>query len=131
MVCSFYLSVYNLSNFFHILMPRNFQLQTPSVYRVVAMYDYSAQNIDELSFQRGDSITVDDKTDPDWWKGTIGSSTGLFPSNYVQDAPGNKCEWIVSNFIINFVYSRIKTPFQIKLTLTALNIVIQLINMIP
>uniref|UniRef100_H2XVQ2 Uncharacterized protein n=1 Tax=Ciona intestinalis TaxID=7719 RepID=H2XVQ2_CIOIN len=54
--------------------------------QVIAMYDYSAQNSDELSFQRGARIVVVDKSDVDWWKGTLGGTTGLFPSNYVQDA---------------------------------------------
>ncbi|XP_078492454.1 intersectin-1 isoform X1 [Ciona intestinalis] len=53
--------------------------------QVIAMYDYSAQNSDELSFQRGAAIVVVDKSDVDWWKGTLGGTTGLFPSNYVQD----------------------------------------------
>uniref|UniRef100_H2YPF9 Uncharacterized protein n=1 Tax=Ciona savignyi TaxID=51511 RepID=H2YPF9_CIOSA len=61
--------------------------------QVMAMYDYSAQNSDELSFQRGSIIMVHEQSDVDWWKGTTGGATGLFPSNYVQEIPADQCEW--------------------------------------
>ena len=61
--------------------------------QVMALYDYTAQNSDELTFKRGAVITVADKSDPDWWSGTLGSTTGLFPSNYVQETNANQCEW--------------------------------------
>lgn len=38
----------------------------------------------ELAFEAGDVITVI-KTDPSgWWKGKLGSSVGIFPSNYTE-----------------------------------------------
>ena len=70
----------------------SFQGAKTGLCRVMAMYDYSAQNSDELTFKRGDVITVDDKSDPDWWKGTLGATSGLFPSNYVQDIAGQRCK---------------------------------------
>ncbi|KAL4693684.1 hypothetical protein H8959_012949 [Pygathrix nigripes] len=54
------------------------------VCQVIAMYDYAANNEDELSFSKGQLINVMNKDDPDWWQGEINGVTGLFPSNYVK-----------------------------------------------
>ena len=60
------------------------------------MYDYTANNEDELSFSKGQLINVLNKDDPDWWQGEISGVTGLFPTNYVKmttDAdPSQQCE---------------------------------------
>ncbi|XP_014745843.1 PREDICTED: intersectin-1 [Sturnus vulgaris] len=55
-----------------------------SVCQVIGMYDYSAQNDDELAFSKGQIITVLNREDPDWWKGEVNGHVGLFPSNYVK-----------------------------------------------
>ncbi|XP_060044397.1 intersectin-2 [Erinaceus europaeus] len=54
------------------------------VCQVIAMYDYAANNEDELNFSKGQLINVLSKDDPDWWQGEISGVTGLFPSNYVK-----------------------------------------------
>ncbi|XP_078107424.1 LOW QUALITY PROTEIN: intersectin-2-like [Sander vitreus] len=54
------------------------------VCQVIAIYDYTAANGDEMSFSKGQLINVFDKNDPDWWKGEINGVTGLFPTNYVK-----------------------------------------------
>uniref|UniRef100_A0A8K9WW84 Intersectin 2b n=1 Tax=Oncorhynchus mykiss TaxID=8022 RepID=A0A8K9WW84_ONCMY len=54
------------------------------VCQVIAMYDYKAANEDEMSFSKGQMISVFDKTNPDWWKGEVNGITGLFPTNYVK-----------------------------------------------
>ncbi|XP_007653198.1 intersectin-2 isoform X3 [Cricetulus griseus] len=54
------------------------------VCQVIAMYDYVANNEDELNFSKGQLINVINKDDPDWWQGEINGVTGLFPSNYVK-----------------------------------------------
>nr|XP_048292614.1 intersectin-2 isoform X3 [Myodes glareolus] len=55
-----------------------------AVCQVIAMYDYAANNEDELSFSKGQLINVMNKDDPDWWQGEVNGVTGLFPSNYVK-----------------------------------------------
>ncbi|KAM9315865.1 intersectin-2 [Gastrophryne carolinensis] len=55
-----------------------------SVCQVIAMYDYIANNEDELNFSKGQLINVINKDDTDWWQGEINGVTGLFPSNYVK-----------------------------------------------
>ncbi|XP_025972378.1 SH3 domain-containing YSC84-like protein 1 isoform X1 [Dromaius novaehollandiae] len=52
---------------------------------VTALYSFEGQQPGDLSFKAGDKITVTTKTNShfDWWEGTIGGQTGLFPANYV------------------------------------------------
>ncbi|CAL4143710.1 unnamed protein product [Meganyctiphanes norvegica] len=52
--------------------------------KVIAVYDYSADKDDELSFQENAVIYVLKKNDDGWWEGTIDGVTGLFPGNYVE-----------------------------------------------
>lgn len=54
------------------------------VCQVIAIYDYTAANGDELSFSKSQLINVLDKNNPDWWRGEINGATGLFPINYVR-----------------------------------------------
>uniref|UniRef100_A0AAY4AC89 Intersectin 2b n=1 Tax=Denticeps clupeoides TaxID=299321 RepID=A0AAY4AC89_9TELE len=54
------------------------------VCQVIAMYDYTAANQDELSFSKGQLISVLDKSSSDWWRGELNGITGLFPTNYIQ-----------------------------------------------
>ncbi|XP_068126540.1 intersectin-1 isoform X2 [Hyperolius riggenbachi] len=56
----------------------------PATCQVIGMYDYIAQNDDELAFSKGQVINVLNKEDPDWWKGELNGQVGLFPSNYVK-----------------------------------------------
>ncbi|KAG8590962.1 hypothetical protein GDO81_006988 [Engystomops pustulosus] len=56
----------------------------PPACQVIGMYDYIAQNDDELAFSKGQVINVLNKEDPDWWKGELNGQVGLFPSNYVK-----------------------------------------------
>uniref|UniRef100_A0A7N9ALQ3 Intersectin 1 (SH3 domain protein) n=1 Tax=Mastacembelus armatus TaxID=205130 RepID=A0A7N9ALQ3_9TELE len=60
------------------------KLAPATLCQVIGMYDYVAQNDDELAFQKGQVITVLNKDDCDWWKGELNGREGLFPSNYVK-----------------------------------------------
>jgi len=52
--------------------------------RVMALYPYQAQNEDELSFEKGDVISVLAKEEASWWRGELNGVSGVFPSNYVS-----------------------------------------------
>ncbi|XP_034718509.1 abl interactor 1a isoform X10 [Etheostoma cragini] len=54
------------------------------VEKVVAIYDYSADKEDELSFMEGSIIYVIKKNDDGWFEGVSNGVTGLFPGNYVE-----------------------------------------------
>ncbi|KAL8173194.1 UNVERIFIED_CONTAM: Intersectin-2, partial [Gekko kuhli] len=69
-----------------------------SMCQVIAMYDYTANNEDELSFSKGQLINVLNKDDADWWQGEINGMSGLFPSNYVKmttdSDPSQQCHFL-------------------------------------
>uniref|UniRef100_A0A8C5AQ49 Intersectin 1 (SH3 domain protein) n=1 Tax=Gadus morhua TaxID=8049 RepID=A0A8C5AQ49_GADMO len=80
--------------------PANYvKLLSPSttLCQVIGMYDYVAQNDDELAFLKGQVITVISKDDCDWWKGELNGREGLFPSNYVKlttdTDPSTQCKF--------------------------------------
>ncbi|XP_057708210.1 abl interactor 2-like isoform X2 [Corythoichthys intestinalis] len=58
--------------------PRNY------LEKVVAIYDYTADKEDELSFQEGAIIFVLKKNEDGWFEGIMNATTGLFPGNYVE-----------------------------------------------
>nr|XP_046238612.1 abl interactor 2-like isoform X6 [Scatophagus argus] len=58
--------------------PRNY------LEKVVAIYDYTRDKEDELSFQEGAIIYVIKKNDDGWYEGVMNGTTGLFPGNYVE-----------------------------------------------
>ncbi|XP_070295416.1 abl interactor 1-like [Salvelinus sp. IW2-2015] len=52
--------------------------------KVVAIYDYTADKNDELSFMEGAIIYIIKKNDDGWYEGISSGVTGLFPGNYVE-----------------------------------------------
>ncbi|VDK43089.1 unnamed protein product [Anisakis simplex] len=52
---------------------------------VEALYQYDAQDTDELSFQVGQRFELINKDPSGWWQGRMRDRTGLFPSNYVKE----------------------------------------------
>ncbi|RZF44012.1 hypothetical protein LSTR_LSTR007284 [Laodelphax striatellus] len=56
----------------------------PNIPRVKALYNYSAQDLDELSFKEGDLIDLIKEHDGGWWQGRLRGKEGLLPANYVE-----------------------------------------------
>ncbi|XP_051985850.1 GRB2-related adapter protein 2b [Xyrauchen texanus] len=56
----------------------------PSALQVRALYDFTAEDADELNFLAGDIIEVLDQSDQSWWRGLLRGRTGLFPVNYTN-----------------------------------------------
>ncbi|XP_015260258.1 PREDICTED: abl interactor 2-like isoform X10 [Cyprinodon variegatus] len=52
--------------------------------KVVAIYDYTKDKDDELTFMEGAIIYVVKKNDDGWYEGVCNGVTGLFPGNYVE-----------------------------------------------
>ncbi|KAG0210804.1 hypothetical protein BGX28_008940 [Mortierella sp. GBA30] len=53
---------------------------------VTALYDFAGEQATDLSFKKGDIITVVKKTESrnDWWTGKCNGREGSFPANYTQ-----------------------------------------------
>ncbi|XP_056623500.1 intersectin-2b isoform X2 [Triplophysa dalaica] len=49
----------------------------------VALYTYESPEPSDLTFSEGDTILVAER-EGEWWKGSIGDRSGVFPSNYVK-----------------------------------------------
>ncbi|KAF9540949.1 hypothetical protein BGW38_009852, partial [Lunasporangiospora selenospora] len=52
----------------------------------LALYDFAGEQATDLSFKKGDLITVIKKTPNrnDWWTGRLQGREGSFPANYTQ-----------------------------------------------
>ena len=59
----------------------------------VTLYDYEAEDENEVSFEPGEVITNIDKPDDNWWEGlTQSGKFGLFPANYVEQIDSSELE---------------------------------------
>ncbi|KAI0084755.1 hypothetical protein BDY19DRAFT_997485 [Irpex rosettiformis] len=56
------------------------------VARAIALYDFKAVQPGDLSFTKGQVITVTEmsKTTDTWWTGKVEGRTGIFPANFVE-----------------------------------------------
>ncbi|KAL6054994.1 Intersectin 1 (SH3 domain protein), partial [Balamuthia mandrillaris] len=52
-------------------------------YAAVALYDFVAENENELSFKKGDVINLlECEEEEEWWRGEIDGREGIFPASY-------------------------------------------------
>eukprot|EP00005_Dracoamoeba_jomungandri_P003193 CAMPEP_0174250884 /NCGR_PEP_ID=MMETSP0439-20130205/904_1 /TAXON_ID=0 /ORGANISM="Stereomyxa ramosa, Strain Chinc5" /LENGTH=271 /DNA_ID=CAMNT_0015331061 /DNA_START=83 /DNA_END=898 /DNA_ORIENTATION=+ len=51
---------------------------------VRALYEYTAENEEQICLQVGDELTVLEEHEDGWWKGELNGKEGLFPANYVE-----------------------------------------------
>ena len=59
--------------------------------RVLVIYDFIAENANELTIRKGDILLVTSEVDPGWWLGDdCNGNNGLFPSNYTQPYDGDR-----------------------------------------
>ncbi|XP_070770190.1 rho guanine nucleotide exchange factor 7a isoform X5 [Enoplosus armatus] len=56
---------------------------------VKARFTFQQTNEDELTFTKGDIISVTRQEDGGWWEGMLNGRTGWFPSNYVREVKGS------------------------------------------
>ncbi|XP_071954394.1 jouberin-like isoform X2 [Antedon mediterranea] len=62
------------------------QAKPPKLHLVVAMYDYTAQRSDEVTFTQGSVIKVLHEDNANWWMGEMADGKqGYFPANYVME----------------------------------------------
>uniref|UniRef100_A0A3Q3FVX9 Rho guanine nucleotide exchange factor (GEF) 7a n=1 Tax=Labrus bergylta TaxID=56723 RepID=A0A3Q3FVX9_9LABR len=56
---------------------------------VKARFNFQQTNEDELTFDKGDIISVTRQEDGGWWEGLLNGRSGWFPSNYVREVKGS------------------------------------------
>ncbi|XP_022625580.1 rho guanine nucleotide exchange factor 7-like [Seriola dumerili] len=56
---------------------------------VKARFAFEQTNEDELSFSKGDIISVSRQEEGGWWEGSFNGKAGWFPSNYVRELKGS------------------------------------------
>ncbi|XP_063064377.1 rho GTPase-activating protein 4a [Engraulis encrasicolus] len=62
-------------------------LDSPSVredLEAVALFDYTARSSTELSFRKGEHLTLHSKPSDDWWRGESNGARGLIPHKYIS-----------------------------------------------
>lgn len=52
--------------------------------RAIALFDYNGTETEDLSFKKGDVLTVLSQIDDEWWKGRNGLREGMFPQRFVE-----------------------------------------------
>ncbi|CAH1227677.1 SH3KBP1 [Branchiostoma lanceolatum] len=59
------------------------------VEKAKVLFDYNAENEDELTLKVGEVIIIRSKesVDSGWWEGEVGGRTGVFPDNFVELLP--------------------------------------------
>ena len=55
---------------------------------MVALYDFSGQTREDLSFKQGDRILVTKHLDVEWWTGRLNGREGIFPRAFVKGSQG-------------------------------------------
>ncbi|KAM6971939.1 SH3 domain-containing protein 19 [Aplochiton taeniatus] len=64
------------------------QAAPPAAEWAVALYDFSGESEEDLSFQQGDHILVTQHLDADWWSGRLNGREGFFPVAFVGTSAG-------------------------------------------
>ncbi|OQD88742.1 hypothetical protein PENANT_c003G02469 [Penicillium antarcticum] len=66
------------------LVPSNYVEEAQPVHRATALFDYTRQTDEEVSFSEDAELLVYDISDPDWTLVGINSDYGFAPSNYIE-----------------------------------------------
>lgn len=56
--------------------------------KATAIYSYSGNNADELPFEEGDTLSIVDRNDADWWKAEQGGMIFIVPAAYLEIVEG-------------------------------------------
>jgi hypothetical protein len=61
---------------------------TLSVVKAVALYSYNGENADELPFTEGDTLSIIDREEADWWKAEKEGVVFIVPAAYLELTEG-------------------------------------------
>ena len=60
----------------------------PLTVKAKALYSYAGENPDELPFVEGDTLTIVDQSEADWWKTEQGGVIFIVPAAYLEVIEG-------------------------------------------
>ncbi|KAL3438646.1 hypothetical protein BDV09DRAFT_182593 [Aspergillus tetrazonus] len=66
------------------LVPNNYVEEATPIHTAKALYDYTRQTDEEVSFSEDANLVVYDTTDPDWTLVGVNGDFGFAPSNYID-----------------------------------------------
>ncbi|KAJ5875505.1 Actin cytoskeleton-regulatory complex protein sla1 [Penicillium subrubescens] len=66
------------------LVPNNYVEEAQPVHQAKALFDYTRQTDEEVSFSEDSEILVYDTSDPDWTLVGVGAEYGFAPANYIE-----------------------------------------------
>lgn len=66
------------------LIPNNYVEEATPIHKAKALYDYTRQTDEELSFREDATLDVYDTSDPDWALVGLDGDYGFAPSNYIE-----------------------------------------------
>ncbi|KAL4913802.1 hypothetical protein BDW62DRAFT_213919 [Aspergillus aurantiobrunneus] len=66
------------------LVPNNYVDEAKPIHTAKALYDYTRQTDEEVSFSEDASLVVYDTADPDWTLVGVNADFGFAPSNYIE-----------------------------------------------
>ncbi|XP_007546620.1 nostrin isoform X2 [Poecilia formosa] len=68
-----------------------------SIGKCKALYDFTPEHVDELTFKEGDVLDIYKKEENGWWIGALNERKGHFPSSYVEELPQHSHSGIKSS----------------------------------
>ncbi|KAI9761943.1 MAG: Protein OS-9 [Chaenotheca gracillima] len=71
------------------LIPNNYVQEAKPTHRARALFDYTRQTDEELSFNEDSSLQVYDTSDPDWTLVGLSGEYGFVPANYIELSEGS------------------------------------------
>ncbi|KAK3816504.1 MAG: hypothetical protein J3Q66DRAFT_432163 [Benniella sp.] len=66
------------------LVPSNYVELLPPIGTILGLYRYEAATEEELTIEEGDTLTLYEQDDPDWFLAGNGSHVGFVPKTYVE-----------------------------------------------
>lgn len=84
----FFLKIFNLAELENISMKCTlsiffYPLESENL-EATAQFDFNARSERELSFKKGDTLTLYTQVSNDWWRGALAGREGLIPDKYIM-----------------------------------------------
>jgi len=71
-----------------VMVPKSYSTETQTT--AIAYYKFKSSSANELPLEEGSKITVIEKREDGWWRGTCGDREGWFPGSYVKEIKSNE-----------------------------------------